>query len=175
MDEIPLSARTELLRRSAPKGDSRLRRPSPSETIHVGPPAVGGPSPHSAAMAYSAPTGHPDAGREGRRPVLDRPPGSTWCSCVGPRGPRSVSLWAGQTLAIDRHEEMRGVPVRRRGARTGGAGRRPRVALRSSPWRAGTPSSAPAHPCSETDASVPRGSTRNRISESHRGGAHRGR
>jgi len=103
------------------------------------------------------------------------PAGSTWCSRVGPRDRRSVSLWTGQTLAIDRHEELRGVPVRRRGARTGGAGRRPRVAARSHPWRAGTPPSAPAHPCSETDASVTRGSRRNRISESRRDGAHRGR
>jgi hypothetical protein len=88
--------------------------------------------------------------------------GSTWCSCVGPTGRRSVSSWTGQTSATNRPISAgrpRGLaPVTRRGARTGGAGRLPRVAPRSCPFRAGTPPSAPAHPCSETDASVTRGS-----------------
>jgi hypothetical protein len=118
-----------------------------------------------------SPTGHPGAGR---RLILDGRQARRGAHVLAHAAVEACRRGAGKrrrSISVGRRRGL--APVRRRGVRTGCAGRLPRVAPRSRPFRAGTPPSAPAHPCSETDASVTRGSTRNRISESHRDGAHR--
>jgi hypothetical protein len=60
--------------------------------------------------------------------------------------PSKRVVWTGQTLAINLGRETVGAPVRRRGVRTGGAGRLPRGAPRSHPWQAGESFSGRASP-----------------------------
>jgi len=66
------------------------------------------------------------------------PAGSTWCSRVGLRAVEACRRGPGRRRRSISAGRRRGLaPVRRRGARTGGAGRLPRVAPRSRQWQAG--------------------------------------